>query len=261
MTFIIIGIAAILFLILERIPRIQFCSSSLFRRYFLTDIFYLLAGFIAGSSLALSYITTGSSLLKTYFGLSGLDSFNFPLWLLVIIALIAMDLGNYLAHYLLHRFNFLWEFHKIHHSIITLDWLATFRSHLLEQMFRRLIAPLLLILIGIPIKVVAIAGGVFTAWAIFNHSNIKVNLRFLEMIFITPKLHRLHHQYKTSQKNLGTIFTFWDRLRGSFCQKDIDREDLLGNGETNYPQGWINQFIEPLKQQLKINNPVPKLQE
>lgn len=250
MTFIIIAIAATLFIILERFPQIQFRPSKLFRGYFLSDIFYLLTGFIAGSYLAIDYITTGSNLLQSYLGFSTFNSLNCPTWLAIIIALIAIDLGNYLSHYILHRFDLLWNFHKVHHSIQLLDWLATFRSHLLEQIIRRLIAPLLLFLMGMPLTIVAIAGGIFTAWAIFNHSNLQINLRLLEIIFITPKLHRLHHQPTTSEKNLGTIFTFWDRLRGTFSQEEMDKNAVFGNGEPNYPQGWLSQFIEPLKHQF-----------
>lgn len=259
MTFIIIAIAAFLLIVLERVPQLQFRPSKLFRRYFLSDIFYLLTGFIAGSYLAIDYITTGSSLLRSYFGFSSLESLSCPSWLAVIIALIAIDLGNYLSHYLLHKFDLLWNFHKVHHSIPMLDWLATFRSHLVEQTLRRLIAPILLILMGMPVKVVAISGGIVTAWGMFNHSNIELNLHFLELIFITPRLHRLHHQFTTSEKNLGTIFTFWDILRGTFSREEVDKDAIFGNGEPNYPQGWLNQFVEPLKQQF--NKPQNTLAE
>jgi lathosterol oxidase len=88
-----------------------------------------------------------------------LASANLPLWATTPLALVAIDLGNYLAHILLHRYGALWEFHKVHHSSRTLDWLATFRSHIVEQALRRLIAPALLIIAGFPIKAVVLAGG------------------------------------------------------------------------------------------------------
>jgi len=33
-----------------------------------------------------------------------------------MLALLGLDVGNYFAHYRLHRFDVLWQFHKIHHS-------------------------------------------------------------------------------------------------------------------------------------------------
>ncbi len=84
------------------------------------------------------------------------------------------------AHWLLHRVDALWEFHKVHHSSRTLDWLATFRSHLVEQVVRRLVAPLLLLVAGFPLDVIVAAAAIFTVWATFNHSNLRARLGPLE---------------------------------------------------------------------------------
>jgi sterol desaturase/sphingolipid hydroxylase (fatty acid hydroxylase superfamily) len=60
------------------------------------------------------------------------------------------------------------------------------------------------------------AGAVFIAWAVYNHSNLRVGLGFLEHVLITPRLHRAHHLNDAPARNLGTVFTFWDRMRGTF---------------------------------------------
>jgi sterol desaturase/sphingolipid hydroxylase (fatty acid hydroxylase superfamily) len=251
MVFIIIGAAALLFGVLERVPVLRFRESNLFRPYFLTDLFYLLTGFVAGSSLAIAYIALGSRWIEAHSGLPRIAHIDLPFWLSIPAALVALDLGNYIAHYLLHRSDLLWEFHKIHHSSLLLDWVATFRSHILEQVFRRLIAPLSIIILGFPIDAVVVAGGLFTAWAMFNHSNLKLDLRFLERVLITPRLHRLHHVSDSSDKNLGTVFTFWDRVRGSYTFIGADPDGELGNGEPAYPQTWASQLFEPILRILK----------
>jgi sterol desaturase/sphingolipid hydroxylase (fatty acid hydroxylase superfamily) len=81
----------------------------------------------------------------------------------------------------------------------------------------------------------------------FNHSNLKLDLRFLESILITPRLHKIHHIYKTSERNLGTVFTFWDRIRGTLVLTETDESIAFGNGEQNYPQSWGAQLIEPAR--------------
>jgi len=43
-----------------------------------------------------------------------------------MLVLLGLDVGNYFAHYCLHRFDVLWQFHKTHHSSRELDWLANF---------------------------------------------------------------------------------------------------------------------------------------
>jgi sterol desaturase/sphingolipid hydroxylase (fatty acid hydroxylase superfamily) len=245
MNYFILGTAALL-IISERIPRLRFRASPLLRTNFISDIFYLLTGFVAGGSFVIAYITFSSEWIGTNVGLPRLASIDLPIWLSVSLALIAIDLGNYTAHYLLHRFDQLWEFHKVHHSSPTLDWLATFRSHLIEQIFRRLLAPSLLVLVGFPLEPVVVAGGLFTAWGMFNHSNLRLDLRFLEPIMITPRLHRIHHLPEMSGKNLGTMLTLWDRLRGTFILAETEKGSVFGNGDPSYPQGWGRQFVEPL---------------
>ena len=241
------GIVAFLIAALERFSKVQFKASPFVRRYFVSDVIYMLTGFVAGGSLGAVYFAGTSNWIEDHFVLPRVAEVELPLWLLTLMAFVALDLGNYFAHYLLHRSNLLWEFHKIHHSSHTLDWLATFRSHIVEQILRRLIAPALLIVVGFPMKPVALAGSLFLAWAIFNHSNLSLRLRFLEVILITPRLHRLHHLPETEDRNLGTVFTFWDRLRGTFLIADANADSVFGIGDEieTYPQGWADQLIEP----------------
>ncbi|TMA35647.1 MAG: sterol desaturase family protein, partial [Deltaproteobacteria bacterium] len=121
-----IAIGALVLALLERVERLRFRASPLWRAHAASDVIYLLTGYVAGGSLALAYIVATSDWL----GRIGLPRLAAPRWASVPLALVALDLGNYTAHWLLHRVDVLWEFHKAHHSSPTLDWLATFRSHL-----------------------------------------------------------------------------------------------------------------------------------
>jgi len=212
-------------------------SSPLFRAFFTTDLIYLVTGYVAGSSLAIAYIVAATHLLAAA-GLPRLAATGMPLWLAAPLALVLLDIGNYLAHWLLHRVDFLWELHKVHHSSPTLDWLATFRSHVIEQALRRLIAPVLLIVAGFSTDAVVLAGSLFYAWAAFNHANLRPRLRFLEPVLVTPRLHRLHHVPRTTERNLGTVLTVWDRLRGTLVVAEAAGTPHFGiPGEIGtYPQ-------------------------
>jgi sterol desaturase/sphingolipid hydroxylase (fatty acid hydroxylase superfamily) len=237
---------------LERVPAVRYRPSRMFRRFFASDVVYLLTGFVAGGSAALSFIGVGSDLIGSTFGVPRVSTRDLPLWVTAPAALVALDLGNYVAHSLLHRYAVLWEFHKVHHSIEALDWLATFRSHIVEQTLRRLMAPLLLILVGFPTDAVALAGGLFLAWAIMNHANLDLKLRLLEPLFVTPRLHRIHHVPDTDDRNFGTVLTIWDRLRGTLLVRDTSPNVAFGvAGEvTTYPGGWLAQLVEPFKRIL-----------
>jgi sterol desaturase/sphingolipid hydroxylase (fatty acid hydroxylase superfamily) len=227
--------------LLERWSRTRRSAQPLFRARFADDALFLLLSWVATAKLSLAYVAAGSSL----FHRQSTAPSDLPTWLLVVIAIVLLDLGNYLSHFLLHRVDALWEFHKVHHSSPTLDWMATFRSHLVEQLLRRLVAPVALIVFGFPIGAVGVAAGIFMAWGTFNHANLRIGGRFLEVIFITPRLHRLHHQTATSDRNLGTVFTLWDRLRGTFIDEEARGE--LGVSGESYPEGFLAQMREPFR--------------
>ena len=56
--------------------------------------------------------------------------FNPPLWCKVVISVLILDLvAQYAVHYCLHRFGWMWSFHKIHHSDTHLDATSGTRHH------------------------------------------------------------------------------------------------------------------------------------
>jgi sterol desaturase/sphingolipid hydroxylase (fatty acid hydroxylase superfamily) len=238
-----LGLAA-----LERFPALRFRRARLFRACFTSDVWYGLTGFVAGTALTTALIVAASDALGAL-GVPRLAALDLPLWATAAVALVTLDLGNYAAHWLMHRVDALWEIHKVHHSSPTLDWLATFRSHLLEQALRRVLAPLGLVLLGVPLDGTLVAAAAFNGWAMLIHSNLRLDLRVMEPVLVTPRLHRIHHDPATSLRNFGTLFTAWDRLlRGRFVHRDVAPDVAFGvPGEPAYPQGWLRQLVLPLR--------------
>ena len=81
-----------------------------------------------------------------------------------------------------------------------------------------------------------------------NHSNVGINLRWIEPVFVTPRLHRRHHVPSTTQNNYGGIFTIWDRLCGTLVRRDTTTDERFGvPGEVlTYPQAFGPAFRRPL---------------
>ena len=52
-----------------------------------------------------------------------------PLWLQFVVFFVVKDFVEWNIHRLLHLTPWLWEFHKLHHSIEELDWIGNFRFH------------------------------------------------------------------------------------------------------------------------------------
>jgi ornithine lipid hydroxylase len=235
-----IGLFAAVLVLLERLPVSRFRPARLLRPYLASDVVYLLTGYVA-----LGWLSEPG--LRAATGAGAAPWPAMPWGVQLLVAVLAIDLGNYVAHWLMHRSDLLWEFHKVHHSSLHLDWMATFRSHIVEQLLRRGVALVLLVVCGCPIMVVLPAAAVFLAWAMLNHANVRVPLGLLETVFITPRLHRVHHVPATTERNLGTVFTFWDRLRGTLVIGDPSPATPLGlpRERAHYPQDWPRQFVAP----------------
>src|SRR5882762_2494726 len=105
--------AAALVALMERVPRLQLRRQAFFRSFFVSDVFYLLSGFVVGGAISIAYVTRGLQFFGEVLTLPRLTALALPLWFVIILALLALDAGNYAAHYCLHRFGILWEFHKV----------------------------------------------------------------------------------------------------------------------------------------------------
>jgi lathosterol oxidase len=244
MDFLLFAVTLVVLMIAERRSRLRFEVSPFFRAFFASDFVYFATGGILLSLVmrtqALPWAGVFSETVQ-----QALSNASFTLT--VGLAVVLHDLGGYISHVLLHRVETLWEFHKVHHSSWTLDWLATFRAHIFEHALRHLFSPVLLILLGFPLTAVGIASGVLAAWAVVVHANLGVSWRWLEPILITPRLHRLHHVPATSDRNLGVFLSVWDRLRGTLETNptaQLQPTGVPGAVET-YPQTWLRQFVEP----------------
>ena len=238
----VVSIAVVI--VLERMPRLRFEPRAFLRGFFRDDLVCLLTSGIALGLLMRAAASRYSESVPLGDFLGAL-----PLIVTVPAALVFYDLGAWLTHAALHRFESLWEIHKVHHSSRRLDWLATFRAHFVEHALRHLVSMVPLVLVGFPPLAVGAAAAIHTSFAVFNHSNFRHSLRFLEPLFITPRLHRLHHVPATSEKNLGTLLSLWDRLAGRLEDDPAAATTPLGvPGEiATYPQTWSAFTREPLR--------------
>ena len=158
--------------------------------------------------------------------------------------LILDDLSRFILHFCMHRFNFLWYFHKTHHSATVLTPLTIFRVHPVEHILyfsRRLVVFGFITgvfiwlfshrLSGLQILGVDMFGVMFNfAAANLRHSHIWISFGRLEKIFISPAQHQIHHSVGNSNANLGSIFSVWDGLLGTRTYSGQKRELEFGLG-------------------------------
>lgn len=137
-----------------------------------------------------------------------------PRAVFVVLAIVGIDAFDWIAHYGSHRLEALWRLHSVHHSQEELSILSTFRTHPLVHLG--------FVVTAIPVLVLAANNAtpavLLTAFACLGalpHANTRWTYGRLGRWVISPAYHRLHHRPRGRlDVNLGTIFTFWDRLAG-----------------------------------------------
>jgi sterol desaturase/sphingolipid hydroxylase (fatty acid hydroxylase superfamily) len=165
------------------------------------------------------------------------------LWLAprVVVYYLAADFGSYWMHRLMHTHQ-LWRIHRWHHSPVQLYWLAGARASLPQQiLFNLPTLASLPILAGAPgwvVMAILIEGMFRNDWM---HANLAWRSRWLELVFVTPRYHHIHHSTDAEQHdgNYGSLFTLWDRLFGTYLDPDTTRAQKFGTGEPPRDPVWL----------------------
>lgn len=156
-----------------------------------------------------------------------------PVLILVFTAtmLLAYDLSYYLYHWAQHRVPFLWELHKVHHSAEVLVGVTKDRVHPVDELMNRAWDGLIPgICYGLwsfaaldPVEVTVFGLNVYVMRNILmmdfvRHTHLPISFGPIDHVVISPHAHQLHHSVarKHWDKNFGLMFTFWDRLFGTF---------------------------------------------
>ena len=139
---------------------------------------------------------------------------NFVIWILLILA---TDFVWYWYHRLGHEVNFFWAAHIVHHHSEEFNLTAAARITTLQAIIRTgfwCILPF----IGFHPPMVITMLLVHGAYSFFTHTQMVKRIKWLEWVFVTPSVHGVHHasDEKYLDKNYGDMFTFWDRLFGTF---------------------------------------------
>ena len=146
----------------------------------------------------------------------GYSSFGFA-WYVWILCLFADDHNFYWHHRLSHNIRVLWAAHLPHHSAKTFNLTVSIRNGWFITFFKP-IYWLWLPLLGFEPIMIATVLIVNSFYQFFLHSQLVPSLPLYERIFNTPYLHTVHHSSNTEylDKNHGGIFSFWDRIYGTW---------------------------------------------
>jgi sterol desaturase/sphingolipid hydroxylase (fatty acid hydroxylase superfamily) len=164
-----------------------------------------------------------------------------PPWLAFVVAVLALDVLQYVLHRIVHTVPLFWRVHKIHHSDVDLDCATTIRHHPLESLLiGALELPLLVALGAPPLAVLASAVLTITA-STFTHANVALPARaerVLRHIVVTPDMHRIHHSVRDDEcnSNFSMVFPWWDRCFGTLRVLSPDAHARLRFGIAEAPR-------------------------
>ena len=231
-----------------------------FRKDFWMDAFYMFFNFFlfwliiynAASDVVVQFFTDFLAL----FGVRNLVAIKLnalPAFAQLFLLFLIRDFIHWNVHRLLHRVSFLWEFHKVHHSVQQMGFAAHLRFHWMETVVYRTLEYLPLAMIGFGLDDFFIVYIFTLIMGHFNHSNFKLPLGPLKYVFNNPQMHIWHHAYDLPEDrrtgvNFGLTLSIWDYLWGTAYIPHDGRDIRLGfPGVEEYPESFISQNLSGFK--------------
>jgi sterol desaturase/sphingolipid hydroxylase (fatty acid hydroxylase superfamily) len=143
-----------------------------------------------------------------------------PVMLKAIVTFLLLDLSFYYWHRANHVWPFLWRFHNVHHVDPDLDVSTSFRFHFLEIAFSAAFRALQVVVIGGEPWMFVVFESAFQLNTLFQHSNVRLPItieRWMVLVFVTPRMHGIHHskRFYEVNSNWSSVFSGWDRLHGT----------------------------------------------
>jgi sterol desaturase/sphingolipid hydroxylase (fatty acid hydroxylase superfamily) len=149
--------------------------------------------------------------------------FDLPGSVWTIVALvIAQDFFYYWFHRASHRIRWMWASHVTHHSSERLNLSTAFRQSLTYPISGMWLFWLPLAWLGFePTNIIAVVA-INLGFQFFVHTQAIGRLGWVEHVFNTPSIHRVHHARnpKYIDRNYAGVLVLWDKLFGTFVAED-----------------------------------------
>jgi len=237
-------------------------NQSIFRKDFWLDVFYMFFNFFLLNLIVLIALSnTASQIVTDILSMIGLsiidlqlfDINTFPYALRLFIFFIVIDFVQWYTHTLLHKYEFLWNFHRVHHSVKEMGFAAHLRYHWMEPVVYKSIKYIpLAIMGGFTAQDVAVVHFFNIIVGHLNHANINLDYGILKYVFNNPKMHIWHHvktlpEERKNGVNYGITLSIWDYLfKTAYIPKDGRDIEIGFEGDEDFPKDFISQELYPL---------------
>ena len=233
-----------------------------FRKDFWLDAFYMffnvaLFGFVIFNAVT-AVVGKALSDLLSLFGAENIVALHvetWPVWLQLLIVFVVRDFVHWNVHRLLHRVPWLWEFHKVHHSVEQMGFAAHLRYHWMENVVYKTLEFLPLALIGFSTPAIFVVYVLTLAWGHFNHANFVLPAALkrvvwpLRYVFNHPEMHIWHHAREMPPEhrngmNFGITLSIWDWIFHTAYMPNDGRDLDIGiPDQETFPKSFWGQLI------------------
>ena len=228
------------------------------RKDFWLDGFYMFFNFFLFSLIGYNALSNvGVEFFNDFLGLFGITNLvaleinTWPNWLQLLILFVIADFIQWNVHRLLHYVPWLWEFHKLHHSVKEMGFASHFRFHWMETIVYKSMQYIPLAMIGFGIQDFFVVHIFTVLVGHLNHANVNWNYGPLKYILNNPQMHLWHHAKERPPEhpygvNYGITLSVWDFLFGTAYFPKNDGDIELGfEGDADYPNIFFKQILYP----------------
>ena len=229
-------------------------NQSSIRKDFWMDAFYMFFNFfifsilISGDYKALGLLFNEIGI--TTKSLAVFNISNWPIGFQLVVFFVILDFVQWLTHVLLHKYEVLWRFHKVHHSVKEMGFAAHLRYHWMENILYKPLKTLgVMVLGGFEPEQAYIVHFIAIIIGHLNHANIRITWGPFKYILNNSVMHLYHHmkvlpENKPKGINFGISLSIWDFLfKTSYVPDDNGEIELGFLNEENFPKGFFSQLF------------------
>lgn len=230
----------------------------IFRQDFWLDTFYLFFNYFLFSLIAYNAVSAvGVKLFADLLGLFGINNLvainiaTLPGWVQLLILFVVRDFVQWNIHRLLHHSPWLWEFHKVHHSVAQMGFAAHLRYHWMETIVYRTLEYVPLAIIGFGLHDFFVVHLFTLAVGHLNHANLYLPIGPLRYVFNSPQMHLWHHAdqlppHRREGVNFGLTLSLWDYVfRTAYLPVEDSHVSLGFRGVNKFPSTFFGQVVYP----------------
>lgn len=164
-----------------------------------------------------------------------------PWWAQLLVFLLVNDFLRYWLHRWHHSNDFLWRMHRVHHTIVEMDAMSTFRVHILEAVIKYGLIVLPFHFVNVDRSVILLYSSIDILKGFWHHANLRTRIGWLNYFLNSAELHWWHHsvEAKGQLANFGSILSIWDWLFGTAYYDKKHWPDKIGvEGMENFPDTY-----------------------